>query len=230
MMSIYKEGALSFSNVIKELRWLYFVIKRRVVGKVERLIRVVNSPRIPQNIDGRTLIHLGCGDVAATGYINVDFKPAPHVHFIHDVTHLPFFEDDYADLIYACHVIEHFPFDSLRAVLYEWRRVLKGGGILRLSVPDFDKLLVLYKDSNNNVESIRQPLMGLEDGYNSHLLIFNFDFIKKILESNGFKNVRVWNPSDISDHDFEDWSCRSLVYDGRTYSISLNVEAEKLIQ
>jgi Uncharacterized protein conserved in bacteria len=170
---------------------------------------------------------LGCGDVIGRGFINVDLKPAPHVNYIHDVKNLPFFEDGYADLIYACHVLEHFSLDSLKFVLREWRRVLKNNGVLRLSVPDFDKLLAVYKASDNDVESIRQPLMGVEDGYYSHLLLFNFAFIKKVLENNGFKNVRTWDPNQVSDHDFEDWSSRGLNYNGLNYPISLNVEAEK---
>lgn len=218
---------MSLLNIVKEFRWLYFVIRRRVEGKIKRFSRILKKPNVPQNGDGRVMIHLGCGDVVATGYINVDFKAAPHVHFVHDVTNLPFFEDNYADLVYACHVMEHFPFERIRGILWEWRRALKAGGILRLSIPDFDKLLVLYRDSNNDVESIRHPLMGTEDGYFSHLMLFNFDFVKTILEANGFENVRLWDPNCVSDHEFEDWSSRGLVRDGRTYPISLNVEAEK---
>jgi predicted SAM-dependent methyltransferase len=193
-----------------------------------RLRRFINAPTLPQNTDGSIKIHLGCGDVVAEGYINVDLKRAPHVHYIHDVTNLPFLEDNVADLVYACHVLEHFSFERLKYILWEWRRILNIGGVLRLSIPDFDKLLVLYKESNNDVESIRQPLMGFEDGYSSHLLLFNYNFIKKVLEDNGFRNVRIWDPSSVSDHDFDDWASRGLVRDGKTYLVSLNIEAEKI--
>lgn len=220
---------MNLLNIVKECRWLYFVIKRRLSVKVQSFKRFFINPVLPQNDNGKVMIHLGCGDVVAPGYINVDLKSATHVHFVHDVTNLPFFKDNSADLVYACHVMEHFPFEQIKRILWEWRRVLKIGGTLRLSVPDFDKLLVIYRRSNNEVESIRQPLMGAEDGYFSHLLIFNLHFIKKLLEENGFENVRIWNPAHVDDHDFQDWSSRGLVYGDSTYQISLNVEADKVL-
>lgn len=221
---------MTLLNIVKESRWLFFVVKRRAERKISGFRRLLRQPCEPKNADGRVMIHLGCGDVVADGYINVDLKPAPHVHYIHDVTNLPFFEDSFADLVYACHVIEHFPFERLKEILWEWRRILKNDGVLRLSIPDFDKLLILYRDSKNDVESIRLPLMGSDDGYYSHLLLFNFDFIKKILNDNGFKNVRIWVPDQSSDHRFEDWASRGLIMGKLTYPISLNVEAEKSAQ
>ena len=50
---------------------------------------------------------------------------------------LRFAKDDPARMIYACHVLEQFGRTKYKADLQEWRRVLKVGGLQRLSVPDF---------------------------------------------------------------------------------------------
>ena len=55
------------------------------------------------------------------------------------------FEDNCADLIYSSHSLEYFDRVQAADVLSEWNRCLKVGGILRLAVPDFDKLIEVYK-------------------------------------------------------------------------------------
>jgi predicted SAM-dependent methyltransferase len=215
------------SNIVREIRWLAFIIKKRLHNSFYSLCEPKGRAQLPNNCDGSVLVHLGCGDINARGYINVDFKAAPHVHYAHDVTSLPFLNDCSVDLIYACHVMEHFPVESIKGVLWEWRRVLKRNGILRISVPDFDKLLGVYYDTHCEIESIRAALMGHMDGYNSHLLIFNYKYLKNILENNGFVGVRFWDPHVVSHHGFSDWSSNPITYNEKEYRISLNVEAIK---
>jgi predicted SAM-dependent methyltransferase len=218
---------MTLLSIISEVRWITYIIKRKVAVRIYKAHSLFVKTPLPQNPDGRVLVHLGCGDVVAPGFINIDFKPAPHVHFVHNVTDLPFLDNGSVDLVYACHVMEHFPIDQVKNILWEWRRVLKDGGVVRLSVPDFEKLLEVYFDNNKNVESIRPALMGDIDGYNSHLLLFNYEFLQKTLEDNGFRNVRRWSPELMIDHGFEDWASKSYSYGGKNYHISLNVEADK---
>ncbi len=84
------------------------------------------------------------------------------------------FPDEYADLIYASHVLEHISHNEVLKVLKEWYRVLKKGGILRLSVPDFDKLIDVYLTEEKDIRAIIGPLMGGQDNpYNFHKSVFN---------------------------------------------------------
>lgn len=214
-------------GIHSNLSWLSRALLRRTKTKINHLRRILLRPKEPRNDDGRVLLHLGCGNVDGQGFINVDLKVAPHVHHIHDVTDLSMFAENSVDLIYACHVLEHFPKQRLGEILAEWRRVLRPGGTIRLSVPDFDKLLVLYEAAGRNVEAIRQPLLGSEDGYASHLLIWNSGFLTELLQANGFFKVREWSPSSVPEHAFDDWASRGLTVDNKTYPISLNLEADK---
>lgn len=79
-------------------------------------------------------LNLGCGDMILEGFINCDlYNTKAEVKC--DVSKLPY-EDNYADVIYASHIIEHFDFYEAFKVLAEWKRVLKVGGRLVIETPD----------------------------------------------------------------------------------------------
>jgi len=173
------------------------------------------------------LIHLGCGDICVPGFINVDMLPAPHVHYVHDVTDLSMFSDDFADMVYACHVLEHIGKSRVKQTVWEWRRVLKPNGILRLSVPDFDKILTIYEYSGRDIEVINRPLMGQKNEFNNHETVFNYAYLARLLEDVGFRDVKEWAPDEVEHHDFEDWSSGRIKVGTKFFQVSLNVEAVK---
>ena len=83
-------------------------------------------------------LHLGCGQRALTGWVNVDtVARAPGVVTDIDVTHLPF-ADAAVDEVLAEHLFEHFSFDEEGKVWREMARVLRAGGVLTVEVPDFE--------------------------------------------------------------------------------------------
>jgi len=99
-------------------------------------------------------INLGCGIELQKGFTNVDlydiiklkegkgvFKNAKvHGKYVQaDVRKLPF-KDNYADYIIASEILEHMPLKDLNNTLREWVRVLKKGGKMIITVPDFDQL------------------------------------------------------------------------------------------
>jgi len=210
-----------------ELSWASLVLWRRIKRKILAATRFFIGPGLPVNPDGKVYIHLGCADIASPEFINVDICPAPHVHFVRDVSDLSVFPDNYADLIYACHLLEHMNPGDLRNVLGEWRRVLKDGGLLRLSIPDFDKLVGMYEACGRNVESIAGPLMGGWGPYKSHGMVFNSQYLRSVLMDVGFTDVREWDPARVKNHNFEDWASKPIQRDNTSFPISLNLEGVK---
>ena len=90
-------------------------------------------------------LHLGCGERYLPGYIHIDINNFDHIDFISSVNNLSMYEDDTVDEIYASHLLEYFDIHESQDVLAEWKRVLKINGRLRLAVPNFSKLVEVYK-------------------------------------------------------------------------------------
>ena len=215
-------------QTLSEVKWAAFVVGRRVKSRMLVLKRLFIVPKLPKNPDGRVYIHLGCGDVNSPEFINIDARPAPHVHYVRDVCDLSVFPDNYADLVYACHILEHIRRAAMKKTLWEWRRIIKPGGLLRLSVPDFDALLDIYRSCENEIDSITAPLMGgQENAWNIHYSVFNSKYLSGLLTKVGFRSVRKWDPQKVDHHDFEDWASCTIVVNGGNYPVSLNIEAGK---
>jgi len=207
---------------------IYKVYKNFKFTLFEKLRRELFPPKLPKNKDGKVYIHLGCGEINVNGFINLDIRPYSHVHYISPVEDLNIFPNEYADLIYASHVIEHISHNDVQKVLREWFRVLKKGGILRISVPDFDKVINIYLAEGRNIMSIVGPLMGGQNHiYNFHKAVFNEGYLREILLLAGFQEVRVWKPEEVEIYSFEDWANRPIKVGQKKYTISLNIEAVK---
>ena len=89
-------------------------------------------------------IHLGCGHINDPRFLNVDARPFPHVHYVTKSLLMSALPLGRAEMIYACHVFEHISHRMQMLVLKRWFALLKPGGELRLSVPDFEKLVDQY--------------------------------------------------------------------------------------
>jgi predicted SAM-dependent methyltransferase len=208
----------SWYEVNLEVKTIYSKIKRQFV-----------RPAFPKLEDGSVNIHLGCGSVNHPKFINIDGLPAPHVHYIRAIDDLSPFKDNSVDLIYACHCLEHFPYANVSKVLTEWFRVLKKDGILRLSVPDFDLLIDIYRANGNsfNTAVLESILGGQNYKFNFHKALFNRSSLEDLLINIGFKQVQAWKAGCCEFTTFDDWSDFKVLINGKYYPISLNLEAIK---
>ena len=122
-------------------------------------------------------LHLGCGDKILDGFINIDLRSLDSRVYINEIDKLEGFEKGSIDLIYACHVLEHFGRHEFKDVLKLWRSLLRPGGILRLSVPNLEKVFKLYLDGTNF-----ESLLGFIYGGQTYSLNYHYmGFTKKTL-------------------------------------------------
>ncbi len=178
-------------------------------------------------------LHLGCGKRNIPGFVNVDLAHYPHIDYNRPIDDLSVFDDGSADLIYCSHAFEYF--DRLEAVeaLKEWGRVLKKEGVLRLAVPDFEKLVEVYK-KYGELQKIVGPLYGRwpvpgTDKVVYHKTVYDFKDLKQLLEENGFKDVERYDWRDTIHKDYDDYSQAYVPHmDKKKGTLtSLNVEAIK---
>ena len=113
------------------------------------------------------LINLACGQTFDSRWINLDQYASSEKVQTHDLrTHLPF-TNNFADAIYCSHFLEHLDVKMADNFLSECLRCLKSGGILRVVVPDFERmakdyLKILGKLETGETRSIEHTWMHLE--------------------------------------------------------------------
>lgn len=137
----------------------------------------------------------------------------------HDCT-TPFtqFKDNSVDFIYGGQMIEHLnPIYQTPNFLKECHRMLKPGGILRLTTPDLDILIRAYTSYAPNINTMEQfyddqpeffrtadPASQLaflmfgaagpdcnQQNYQGHFFIFNQISMKRFLTEAGFKDIET---------------------------------------
>ena len=98
-------------------------------------------------------LHVGCGHNILDGWLNADVAPEHSCVLYLDATS-PFpIADASFDYIYSEHVIQHFPFRLGQVMLSECCRILKPGGVLRLSTPDLVRLASLLTDRHGATQT-----------------------------------------------------------------------------
>lgn len=186
-------------------------------------------------------LHLGCGYKHLPGFQNVDANPEVNPDIVDNILILEKFENNSVDLIYVCHVFEHFSYDESATALRRWSEILKRDGILRLSVPDMEalmKIYLFYEDLN----IIKHMICGSQQNeWQFHKNCWDFKTLKDKLEKFGFKDVKRWEWQDIDPHRYVDDYAQSYYPDyhkrvklsnGKTVDLggrlmSLNIEAKK---
>lgn len=144
-------------------------------------------------------VHLGCWHRVFPGYLHVDLCDFSHIDHKARIDELPFLSDNSVDLIYCSHALEYFDNDEASRCLAEWRRVLKCGGVLRLSVPNFDALIKIYQNTGD-ITKVIGPLFGKMTipSVDGQLTLYSKTVycersLRKLLLKNGFGNPELWD-------------------------------------
>lgn len=175
-------------------------------------------------------LHLGCGKRYIPGYIHIDAVEYPHIDHVSTIDHLSFIQDESVEVIYNCHVLEHFKRKEVGRVLAEWRRVLKKGGVLRTAVPDFEKICEIYM-KYKDISKVIGPIFGKQDYlYNIHYNVFDFESLSEVLNHAGFGEIKKYDWRKTEHADVDDFSQAYIPHMDKENGvlISLNIECVKM--
>lgn len=175
------------------------------------------------------IVNIGCGMNVIPGAINLDNSPSIKLrkHILLRTLFRPFLNknqrnyldfaisnnisygealdlplsNDYADVIYTSHMIEHLDSPSMERFLQECHRCLKPSGVLRIVTPNLDIFINNYIQSKDaisfayNTMFYRSSCLSFKErckmalsGDRGHKIIYNSTTLTKLLESNGFSN------------------------------------------
>jgi len=176
-------------------------------------------------------LHLGCGQRYLEGYIHIDIDDFEHIDYKASVDNLNMIENETCDLIYASHVLEYFDLEYVDDVLIEWKSKLKKGGVLRISVPNINSLIQIYKKTKD-VSNILGPLYGKwEVGQDKiyHRATYDKNLLQKTLKKNGYKDIQEWDWSAELPKGYDDYSIAYFPHMDINHGIqvSLNLECKK---
>jgi len=114
------------------------------IGRKSRLQSYLRQSKIRK-------VHIGCGSNLLPGWLNCDIDQcSSEVIFLDARRKLPF-PNESVHYVFAEHFIEHLDRQQGLCFLKECYRVLVAGGILRLSTPDLQKLMLIYFGQNDEV-------------------------------------------------------------------------------
>ncbi len=96
-------------------------------------------------------LHIGCGQNYFEGWINIDNNSDNNIAKLDlnfDLRNPLPFNDNSVDFIYNEHFLEHLNVEEGLRALQDFLRVLKPGGVMRIAMPDLQKIIQVYLDDN----------------------------------------------------------------------------------
>ena len=128
-------------------------------------------------------LNLGSKHHKLEGFIDIDISRKHSPDRIMDVRSLDY-ETESVDVIYAGHLIEHFDSVETPMILSEWKRVLKKGGVLIMSFPDFEKVMILWTNGIISIRHINKYIFANEvGGQQSHKQVMSVSIAERLLGS-----------------------------------------------
>ncbi len=178
-----------------------------LVAPAERLHRKHSKIQARRALTGAKRLHLGCGNHVLENWHNVDLEgPAEVIKW--DLSKALPIASNSVELIFSEHFIEHIPKPRARKLLRSCYDALRPGGILRLSTPDLDALIVAYQQKRlrdwADVEWLpASPCQMVNEGMRNwgHEFVYNKSELFELLRECGFTHIKSveWRKSDHPD-------------------------------
>jgi predicted SAM-dependent methyltransferase len=124
--------------------------------------------------------------------------------------------NDSVSLVYSSHMLEHLDKAEASFFLKETRRILGADGVIRLVLPDLSKAIARYNQNQDadafvestlmcvpNPRSFGQRLRMAVIGNRHHLWMYDRKSLYKLLENNGFKNIKILIKGETTLKDFD---------------------------
>ena len=131
---------------------------------------------------GPRIVNLGGGANIFDRWLTADIDPRADV-YVNITRPLPF-GDATIDAVYLEEVVEHVPVPAGREMLAECLRILKPGGVLRVTTPDLDAFTASFDGTQAATDAINNIFYEHE-----HRHIYSRGELRAALEAAGFASI-----------------------------------------
>lgn len=167
--------------------------------------RLISGKQSGEKLKGIRRINLCGGPVIIDGYVNIDIgQGADLVHDIRKPLPLP---SDSVEIVVMSHALNYFTYDECKSIVSEIYRILKTGGIVRVSVPDLELFAKAYIEKDREFlfqklpsgadrfrgATIGDKFISLAYGYGGVKYFFDYESCAVIFRLAGFKNIKRCN-------------------------------------
>ncbi len=155
-----------------------------------------------EKIKDKANLYLYAGDIPDSleykKYIGLSVNIRDNKHIKHDLTKKHQIDDDTVDIYQSEDVFEHIAFEQLPAIINDIYRILKPGGVFRMSVPDY-RCDILYNrcKKDNTGKILFDPLDG-KTVNGGHLWFPNYESVLELLNKTSFKNIVFYHYYDTN--------------------------------
>jgi predicted SAM-dependent methyltransferase len=131
---------------------------------------------------------LYAGDIPSlntyAGYIGLSLRENNKNHIKHDITR-PFpIPDNCIDIFQSEDVFEHIEYEKIGRIIDEIFRILKLGGLFRLSVPDYNYDVLQNRSiKNSDGKIMSDPFVGGDIENPGHVWFPTIEIVKNLLET-----------------------------------------------
>ena len=149
-------------------------------------------------------------------------------------------EDEQFDYVYSEHAIEHLSYWNGQNMLQESFRVMKPGGRIRISCPDFQFLIDMYtnptelseeyiKETNPNWAPFPSAIFTINNYVRDwgHQFIYDKTALQMSLEAAGFVNVTTHKITESLDPNLQNLEIPWRMKPGHLQLETMTLEAEK---
>jgi predicted SAM-dependent methyltransferase len=141
-------------------------------------------------------LNLGCGDRFHPSWTNINFTSTGAGVIAHDLNQGIPYPDNYFDVVYHSHVLEHFPKEAAETFIRECDRVLRPQGILRIAVPDLEQIAKMY------LQSLEKAIGGSEEWRRNYEWILLEMYDQTVRERSGGEMLKFLSQPNISNQEF----------------------------
>jgi predicted SAM-dependent methyltransferase len=212
--------------------------KAKTIRSVKTYLSENNGPKL----------QLGAGQNILPGWFNTDYFPRENIFFLDVTKTFPIPESSF-NFIFTEHHIEHISYKNAVFMLKECYKILKPGGVIKITTPDLKTSLNNYLHNDFEGKGIVNTTkdyiysgfykavnyIPVDDYFKAHEIndmfmnyehqfIYDFESMKRILANAGFINIKDCGPQDSVHQEFHHIESHDSDFDKY---FSLSVEAEK---